>query len=201
MVERYGRGLRGRYLRRAQIYHFALQRAATGMQIRAYRDEDWSEWLRMSHALFPDEPVEELAQGMRTVRAQDDYEVFVIDRSNGALAGYVEVGTRSYADGCNTTPVAYIEAWYVDPDVRRVGLGRALLTAAEDWARSRGYQEMVSDALLENYVSHSAHERSGYQEVGRIVQYRKRLSDPATTSPSQQTRFPAEPSTARRSRG
>jgi aminoglycoside 6'-N-acetyltransferase I len=147
------------------------------MQIRAYRDEDWSEWLRMSHALFPDEPVEELAQGMRMVRAQDDYEVFVIDRLNGSLAGYVEVGTRSYADGCSTTPVAYIEAWYVDPDFRRAGFGRALLDAAEDWARSNGYSEIGSDALLDNFVSHRAHVASGYEEVGRIVQYRKALSD------------------------
>jgi aminoglycoside 6'-N-acetyltransferase I len=154
-----------------------MERAATEMHIRAYRDEDWSEWLRMSKALFPTEPVEELAQGMRMVRGQDEYEVFVIDRSNGSLAGYVEVGTRSYADGCNTSPVAYIEAWYVEPDVRRAGFGRGLLAAAEDWARSKGYAEMGSDALLDNYVSHRAHQRSGYQEVGRVVQYRKSLSD------------------------
>jgi aminoglycoside 6'-N-acetyltransferase I len=71
--------------------------------------------------------------------------------------------------------VGYIEAWYVDPDARRIGLGRALLAAAEAWARERGYQEMASDALLDNDVSHAAHRRLGYQEVDRVVQFRKNL--------------------------
>jgi aminoglycoside 6'-N-acetyltransferase I len=145
------------------------------MQIRAYREQDWSEWLRMSQALFPDESTEEITTGMRAMSRKDDYEIFVIERPEGNLAGFVEVGSRSYADGCNTSPVGYIEAWYVDPDLRRGGYGRELLKAAEEWARSMGYQEVGSDALLDNYVSHQAHEHSGYQEVGRIVQFRKSL--------------------------
>jgi aminoglycoside 6'-N-acetyltransferase I len=137
----------------------------------------------MSQALFPDESAAALTTGMRAMRLLDDYEVFVIERPDGKLAGFIEVGSRSYADGCETSPVAYIEAWYVDPDIRRSGLGRALLDAAEDWGRSNGYSEIGSDALLDNDVSHSAHKRCGYDEVGRIVQFRKLLNDPATTSP------------------
>src|SRR3954468_6398088 len=145
------------------------------MKIRAYRDNDWSEWLRMSVALFPEYSAEELATGMREFRARSDGEVFIAERDDGSLAGFVEVGTRPYADGCETGPVSYIEAWYVDPDVRRFGFGRALLRAAEDWAREQGYREMASDALLDNDVSHAAHRRSGYEEVGRVVQFRKVL--------------------------
>jgi aminoglycoside 6'-N-acetyltransferase I len=131
----------------------------------------------MSQALFPDESIEELTTGMRAMRKRDDYEFFVIERPNGKLAGFVEVGSRSYADGCNTSPVGYIEAWYVDPDIRRSGFGRELLRAAEDWARSMGYREIGSDALLDNSVSHEAHKHSGYAEVGRIVQFRKAIAD------------------------
>jgi aminoglycoside 6'-N-acetyltransferase I len=137
----------------------------------------------MSQALFPVESAAALTTGMRAMRLRDDYEVFVIERPDGKLAGFIEVGSRSYADGCETSPVAYIEAWYVDPDIRRSGLGRALLDAAENWGRSNGYSEIASDALLDNAVSYSAHKRCGYDEVGRIVQFRKLLNDPATTSP------------------
>jgi aminoglycoside 6'-N-acetyltransferase I len=59
--------------------------------------------------------------------------------------------------------------------VRREGCGGALLVAAENWARSRGYREMASDALLGNDVSYSAHRKAGYQEVDRVVQFRKDL--------------------------
>ena len=145
------------------------------MKIRAYRDADWSEWRRMTIALFPEYSAEELERGMREFRARSDADVFVAEREDGSLAGYVEVGSRSYADGCDTSPVGYIEAWYVDPDVRRTGYGRALLEAAEDWARRQGYSEMGSDARLDNELSHAAHRRAGYAEVDRVVQFRKAI--------------------------
>ena len=114
---------------------------------------------------------------MRESRRSADLEVFVAERADGSLAGFVEAGTRPYADGCDTSPVGYVEAWYVDPDVRRQGLGRSLLVAAESWARARGYREMASDARLDNVVSHGAHRSAGYEEVDRVVQFRKLLGD------------------------
>ncbi|HEY3113246.1 MAG TPA: GNAT family N-acetyltransferase [Gemmatimonadaceae bacterium] len=145
------------------------------MKIRVYRDTDWSDWVRLSLALFPEYRAEELAAGMRDHRARSDAEVFVAERDDGSVAGFVEVGSRPYADGCDTSPVGYIEAWYVEPDVRRSGYGRALLAAAEEWARGRGYREMGSDSRLDNEISHAAHRRAGYDEVDRIVQFRKVL--------------------------
>jgi len=145
------------------------------VQIRAYRDSDWPAWLRLSLALFPEHSAEELESGMREHRARSDAEVFVAEREDGSVAGFVEVGARPYADGCDTSPVGYIEAWYVDPDARRKGYGRALLEAAEEWARGRGYREMASDAQLINKISYAAHRRAGYAEVDRIVQFRKVL--------------------------
>lgn len=144
--------------------------------IRPYRDADWSEWLRMSVALFPDAGADDLAAGMAESRRRTDLEVFVAERGDGSLAGFVEAGTRPYADGCDTSPVGYLEAWYVDSDVRRQGIGRALVAAAEGWARGRGYREMASDARLDNTVGHAAHRRAGYAEVDRVVQFRKELS-------------------------
>lgn len=145
------------------------------MRVRAYEEADLDEWLRLSQALFPDAPREEHARDLREALERPDAAVFVLVRPDGSLAGYVEAGSRKYADGCETSPVGYIEAWYVDADVRRQGYGRALLEAAEAWARAQGYQEMASDALLDNLTSHRAHERSGYAEVERIVQFRKTL--------------------------
>ena len=145
------------------------------VQIRAYRDADWPDWLRLSLALFSEHSADELEPGMLEHRARSDAEVFVAEREDGSVAGFIEVGARPYADGCETSPVGYIEAWYVDPDARRKGCGRALLEAAEEWARGRGYREMASDAQLNNEISYAAHRRAGYAEVDRIVQFRKVL--------------------------
>ena len=145
------------------------------MRIRPIEAGDWDAWRRMSDALLPDENPDEYEPEMRALLAREDAAVFVAERADGSVCGYVEVGSRAYADGCRTSPVGYIEAWYVDPNVRRAGYGRMLLRAAEDWALARGYSEMASDALLDNKVSYDAHIRSGYAEVERIVQFRKPL--------------------------
>ena len=154
------------------------------MRVRRLEPSDWSEWSRMRIALWPDEPSVGSDADMRTWNEQGDARVFVAERPDGSLCGFVEVGTRKYAEGCETSPVGYIEGWYIDPDVRRQGYGRALLEAAEEWARSVGYSEMGSDALVDNTVSHRAHVRSGYEEVERLVTFRKSLtSRRAGTSP------------------
>lgn len=152
------------------------------LEIRRYAPSDWGEWLRMNRALFPGLTLEADEAEMRATVARSDAQVFVLDRGDGRLAGYVEVGERSIADGCESSPVGYIEAWYVDPDSRMSGHGRALLEAAEDWARQRGRVEMASDALLDNEVSHAAHRQSGYEEVDRQVTYRKSLEPMRVTT-------------------
>jgi aminoglycoside 6'-N-acetyltransferase I len=132
----------------------------------------------MRIALWPDEPSAATDTDMRAWLERPDAAVFVAARPDGSLCGFVEVASRPYAEGCETSPVGYIEGWYVDADVRREGYGRALLEAAEDWARSEGYTEMASDALLDNTLSHRAHERCGYNEVERLVTFRKPLIGP-----------------------
>src|SRR4029078_9228905 len=105
------------------------------MLVRPYRDSDWPEWLRMSRALFPEQSEASLTSGVRDTRARRDGGVFVVARGAGGLAGFVEAGTRAYADGCDTSPVGYVEAWFIDPDVGGHTGGRELFAAAGAWAR------------------------------------------------------------------
>jgi aminoglycoside 6'-N-acetyltransferase I len=136
--------------------------------------------MRMRDVLWPEETAKTHETDIADFQANPTTQVvFVVDRENGLLGGFLETGTRNYADGCETSPVGYIEGWYVDPDLRQAGWGRALVEAAEAWARSCGYAEMASDCLLENEVSLKAHIALGYQEVGRAIQFRKSLADGA----------------------
>jgi aminoglycoside 6'-N-acetyltransferase I len=100
---------------------------------------------------------------------------FVVERTGGGLCGVIEVSLRNYAEGCMTSPVAYIEGWYVDEDSRRRTLGTRLVQAAEAWAKSQGLKEIASDTQIENAVSIQAHTRLGYDEVERLVCFRKAL--------------------------
>lgn len=68
-----------------------------------------------------------------------------------------------------------VEGIFVVPDRRQVGIGRRLVAAAEEWARSQGCTEMGSDRALDNEASGAFHSAVGYSEVERIVCLRKEL--------------------------
>jgi aminoglycoside 6'-N-acetyltransferase I len=78
-------------------------------------------------------------------------------------------------NGCDTSPVAFLEGIYVRPNWRRRGIARRLCEAVEDWAGAMGCLELASDALLENNASHQMHTELGFEETERVVFYRKPL--------------------------
>jgi aminoglycoside 6'-N-acetyltransferase I len=143
--------------------------------IRTPKQEDWSEWLRLRRALWEDCPDERQKQEIDEILGSDTEEAFFAERAGGGLCGMVEASIRPCADGCESRPVGYVEGWYVDPDARRQGVGRALVATAESWARLKGCREMASDAHLWNAVSHQAHEALGFVETERLVHFKKDL--------------------------
>jgi aminoglycoside 6'-N-acetyltransferase I len=146
------------------------------MLIRHVTHSDQSEWLRMRLALWPHgSPDDHLREMRDQMNDSARFAVFVAQRDNGELGGFLEASLRDYADGCDTSPVGYIEGWYVDADLRQQGWGGELVRAAEQWAVAQGCTEMASDCELDNDVSFRAHLALGYEEAGRVIQFRKTL--------------------------
>jgi len=141
------------------------------MRIRAFRPADRRAYQALREKLWPDCSDKDNDSWF----ARDDATTFLAERPDGSLCGFVEVGSRPYAEDCESSPVGYIEGWWVDADMRKRGVGRALIEAAEQWARSKGYTEMASDALIDNSVSHASHKALGFEEVERLVMFRKPL--------------------------
>jgi aminoglycoside 6'-N-acetyltransferase I len=145
------------------------------MEIRPVEERDFAEWLRMRLTLWPDHTVDEMQAEMASLYADKSTATFVADRGGGVLGGFIEVGQRKYAEDCDTSPVGYIEGWYVDADLRAQGIGRALVRVAEQWALAQGYTEMGSDTWIDNEVSYRAHLAIGYEEAERLIHFKKRL--------------------------
>lgn len=135
------------------------------MSVRMMRPEDLSEVAAMMGALYPTEDVYDFS----------DETVFVWERQRGGLGGFLSFSLRSWAEGCDATPVPYIEGWWVASDLRRAGVGRALVEAVERWCLEHGHNELGSDVELTNEASLYAHAALGFEPTLRLQFYRKRL--------------------------
>ncbi|MGC2405828.1 MAG: GNAT family N-acetyltransferase [Candidatus Cybelea sp.] len=150
------------------------------MIVRAIRTAEADEWARLRTRLWPRATPKELAAEARTFLEGAEMPMiaaaFVAREEEGAAAmGFLELAVRPFADGCESRPVAHVEGWYVEPAARGRGVGRALMTAAENWARERGFTELASDTEVENDVSLAAHLRVGFFETERLIKFRKPL--------------------------
>ena len=120
--------------------------AVENVWIRPAQETDLDQLAHLSRALWPDCSAQEHAQELRLkLGGKPDsiptkpLTIFVAERSDRILVGFLEVGLRSHADGCNPLrPVGYLEGWYVADEHRHRGIGKELVANAEDWAtRSR----------------------------------------------------------------
>jgi len=132
----------------------------------------------MRVALWPEGSASEHASEIDQFFAgtlKNPLEVLLAVDEAGKTAGFAELSIRNYAEECETDRVAYLEGWYVEAAWRRRGVGKALVTAAEAWARARGCTEFASDALLDNKTSEAAHLALGFEETAQIRCFKKNL--------------------------
>ncbi|HSF15135.1 MAG TPA: aminoglycoside 6'-N-acetyltransferase [Vicinamibacteria bacterium] len=144
--------------------------------VRAVEKRDKAAWIRMRTALWPGAE-EEHTREIESYFAGSAFQMnaVLVAEANHRLLGFIELAIRPSAEGSRSERVGYIEGWFVVPEARRRGVGRALVEAAEDWARSRGLIEMASDTELDNETSARTHEALGYEETARIRCFLKRL--------------------------
>jgi aminoglycoside 6'-N-acetyltransferase I len=100
---------------------------------------------RACAALWPDDDPDELVAELETLLADPTQVAFVAERGDGRLCGFAEAGVRRFSNATDESPCAFLEGWWVDEDVRRAGVGRALVAAVEDWPRAQRFTEPGSD--------------------------------------------------------
>jgi aminoglycoside 6'-N-acetyltransferase I len=125
--------------------------------------------------LWPDEDHAGEVQAFLEQGPQPSFEAVLIAEQAGAPVGFAELSIRTSSPGCDTNRIAYLEGWYVAPQARASGVGRALVSAAEAWGIAQACTEFASDVELENVISQHAHVALGFTEVERVVFYKKDL--------------------------
>ena len=148
------------------------------MKIREIQEGDILKWYELRLLLWPDQDDDNELQDDSYAFFQKNtsrQQVFLAENEQGEIVGFIETNIRQYAEGCETDNVGFIEGWFVLPEYRQQNIGKKVVETAENWAKEQGCTEMGSDVVLDNGLSIMAHKNLGYEEVVRIVCFKKDL--------------------------
>ena len=125
--------------------------------------------------LWPDHTAEEMRAELADMIVKPDAAFFLAYADETAV-GFAQCQLRyDYVEGTDSSPVGYLEGIYVAEKCRKHGVARELLSACENWAKSKGCTEFASDCELDNTQSLAFHLNVGFEEANRIICFTKKL--------------------------
>jgi aminoglycoside 6'-N-acetyltransferase I len=147
------------------------------MTIREIAASDRPDWVRLRESLWPGSLSDHDIETRKYFDDRAQTPIVLVAEMEGRVVGFLELDFRKYAAGCRSSPVPFIEGWHVESGYQRRGIGRALVEAAEARARAMGHDEIASDVELDNAAGIAAHRAVGYEEIERVVCFRRQLRD------------------------
>ena len=143
--------------------------------IRKAERKDASAIAGLALQLWPDHSLAEFETEFTELAADPEAAVFLAFREETAV-GFAQCQLRhDYVEGTENSPVGYLEGIFVAKQYRNQGTARMLLTACENWARTKGCTEFASDCELTNTQSLRFHLNVGFTEANRIICFTKKL--------------------------
>jgi GNAT superfamily N-acetyltransferase len=91
--------------------------------------------------------------------------IALVAESEGRAVAVITV--HYFASIHDDKPVAWITTLAVSSELRKSGIGKALVKAAENWAHDKGCVRISVTAALHRAVAHAFYERLGYSHSGR----------------------------------
>ncbi|MGL5217528.1 MAG: aminoglycoside 6'-N-acetyltransferase [Aeromonas hydrophila] len=135
-----------------------------------------AQWATLRQQLWPHhEMAAHLQEGAELLAAAHLNAFLVLDAQSQAVAFADAALRHDYVNGCESSPVVYLEGIYVQPASRRRGLAQALIARVAQWGRELGCCELASDAAIDNLASQQLHQRLGFAETERVVFFKKAL--------------------------
>jgi len=136
---------------------------------RRARKSDGAEMARLAAELGYPQSVAEMTRRLTTLLA-DERHCITVAAAGERLLGWLHVEHRFSLEGGDR---AEIMGLVVDSSARRNGLGRALVEAAESWARARGLPSLTVRSNAARELSHPFYEAIGYSRDKTQHVYRK----------------------------
>lgn len=105
----------------------------------------------------------QVRQRLETMRDSNQYGLYVAELTGGRIAGWIGVYVFRAIE---LEPFVEISGLVVDESMRSQGIGKALLSAAEGWARERGFNGLAVRSNVTRERAHAFYKRNGF-ELGK----------------------------------
>lgn len=130
---------------------------------------------KLANQLWPSHSLNDLEEEFKNIITKNT--TFFIYYEGGAPIAFAQVSLRNdYVEGTNSSPVAYLEGIFVEKHYRNKGIAKKLIKKCEIWAKQNCCQQMASDCELINTESYNFHLSCGFEEVNRIICFKKELT-------------------------
>ena len=148
------------------------------MHVRAATESDLPELARLfdAYRVFYRQPADRGAaeRFLRERFARGDSFVFVAERDGARLAGFTQLYPS--LSSVSLARIFVLNDLFVDPDVRRGGVGRALLAAAHDFAKGQGAVRVSLETARDNTTAQRLYEAVGYERDAVFHRYHWRIA-------------------------
>ena len=129
----------------------------------------------LASQMWADHDLEDLTEEFRQLAAINEAVCF-IKYVDGKPIGFSQCQLRhDYVEGTQSSPVGYLEGIFVSEGYREKGYAAELLSECGKWSKEKGCIEFASDCELDNMDSFRFHMSLGFDEVNRIICFRKDL--------------------------
>ena len=96
----------------------------------------------------------------RAIAEPADGETLLVAERDGSIAGFIHL--KKVVDYFTRQSIAHIADVVVAQSAEGTGVGKALMSAAEEWASTCGYTMVQLHVLVGNSRARSMYERLGY---------------------------------------
>jgi len=115
---------------------------------------------------------EEVRERLSDMQDANHYAVFVAELVGGQVAAWI--GAHVFRS-VESAACAEINGLVVDQGIRSRGIGKTLLDAAEEWARSIGCNVISVRSNVKRDRAHQFYTNNGYEHVKNQKEFRKNL--------------------------
>lgn len=146
--------------------------ALSSCSVRSPRPGDYDKMADLAEQLGYPSTVQQIRIRLDAMASSSQYTVYVAQLPGGRIGGWIGLYVFRPVEQDN---YAGISGLIVDQQVRGRGIGKALLDAAEEWARSQGCSEISVHSNVMRERAHRFYTNNGYGHIKTQKLFHKRL--------------------------